>query len=799
MSAGPENVQPASTRGPVPHSDGSPGDRAADTLRQSDEFLRQLVDSVHGVVVYDTELRYALWNSYMQEISGLSEAEVLGNRPSELFPWARDAGVEEVVRQALGGSIAVVDDVRFEFPKTGRQGWSSVRYYPLRDRSNRVIGAIGNVIDTTAWHLARQERDRLAQIIEETTDLVGIADPEGRIQYINPGGRRMLGLGAKEDLSKREVPSLHAPATVGHLVNVIFPTVMREGVWRGESNLLAADGREIPVSQVVLAHRSRAGELEYMSTVVRDLTEIQQAARALGESEELARVAFAAAHIGGFDWQVASDHARFFGNMMALFGRPANEEHKNFAEFLMSVHPDDRLRVKDAVRQSQESGRDYEIEFRTVWPDGSVHWLAERAVVYHDANGTPMRMVGVTLDIDERKRSEAQREQLDTRVQEAQKLETLGTLAGGVAHDFNNLLQVILSNAALLRLRSGSSPDVRTCLDQIETATQQASELTGQLLAYAGKGRVVVEVVDVTTLVLEMSKLLEVSLLKSAVIQAQFPPGIPSVDGDPSQLRQVVMNLLLNAAEALPDARGVIRVGTGNLRLSTRELSQMSIGAGLPEGSYTYFEVCDTGCGMTPEVSAKIFDPFFTTKNKGRGLGLAAVLGIVRGHRGALQVESAPGLGTILRVFLPASSGTAAQRTSAPQEIAAATRMCGTVLVVDDEPAIRKSATLLLQALGFKVLTAGDGREAIDRFQENQNSISAVILDLTMPHVSGAEAFRELRQMRGDLPILITSGYAEEDIVGQFRESGPVSFIQKPYRGSDLLSRLLGVLNPART
>lgn len=799
MPAGPENVLPDVARGPASHNSGSPGDRAADTLRQSEEFLRQLVDSVHGVVVYDTELRYALWNSYMQEISGLSEAEVIGRRPSELFPWAQVARVEEVVSRALAGSVATNDGVRFYFPRTGREGWSTVRYYPLRDRAQRVIGAIGNVIDTTAWHLARQERDRLAQIIEETTDLVGIADPQGKIQYINPGGRRMLGLGEQEDLSTRDVPTLHSPANVDHLVNVVIPTVMQEGVWRGESTLLAADGREIPVSQVVLAHRSRTGELEYLSTVVRDLTEIQQAARALGESEELARVAFEAAHIGAFDWHVSRDRARFFGNMMALFGRTATEEHKNFAEFLNSVHPDDRQRVADAVRQSLATGRDYEIEFRTLWPDGSVHWLAERAVVYQDSQGAPLRMVGVTLDIDERKRSEAQREQLDTRVQEAQKLETLGTLAGGVAHDFNNLLQVILSNAALLRLRSGPAPELRTCLDQIETATHQASELTGQLLAYAGKGRVVVEVVDLSSLVLEMSKLLEVSLLKSAVIQAQFPVGIPPVDGDPSQLRQVVMNLLLNAAEALPDARGVIRVGTGNLRLSTSELSQMSIGAGLPEGSYTYFEVCDTGCGMTPEVSSKIFDPFFTTKNKGRGLGLAAVLGIVRGHRGALQVESAPGLGTIVRVFLPASSGTPAQRPLRPPEIAAGDGMRGTVLVVDDELAIRKSATLLLEALGFKVLTAGDGREAIERFQAEQNSISAVILDLTMPHVSGAEAFRELRQIRSDLPILITSGYAEEDIVGQFKDSGPVSFIQKPYRGSELLSRLLGVLNPART
>ena len=401
---------------------------------------------------------------------------------------------------------------------------------------------------------------------------------------------------------------------------------------------------------------------------------------------------------------------------------------------------------------------------------------------------------------------ERDRMDLDARVQQVQKLETLGTLAGGVAHDFNNLLQAILGNASIIRLHTGirlhagirqhagSSSAVENSLEQIEIACRRASELTNQLLAYAGKGKFVLEKVDVSQLAIEMSKLLVASLPRKPRLLGQFASGLPAVEGDPTQLRQVLMNLVINAAESLPENNGVIRLSTGAVDLTADELAGLLLGNDLPPGDYIYFEVCDTGCGMTEEIRSRIFDPFFTTKQNGRGLGLAAVLGIVRGHRGALQVHSEAGSGTLFRVLFPASKKPVASRPAAPRQPSRAAQTCGTILVVDDEAAIRNSAKFLLESLGFAVLTACDGLEAVETFKTMQAEISAVLLDLTMPKMSGAEAFRELRCVRPDVPILVISGYSEEETVQQFQEAELVGFIQKPYRGSELRTKLLEVL-----
>jgi CheY-like chemotaxis protein len=291
-----------------------------------------------------------------------------------------------------------------------------------------------------------------------------------------------------------------------------------------------------------------------------------------------------------------------------------------------------------------------------------------------------------------------------------------------------------------------------------------------------------------------MSNLLEASLPKNARTFGQFPAELPAVKGDPTQLRQLAMNLIMNAADSLPDGAGTIRLATGLADLSSEKLSRLISGAGLAAGRYVYIEVCDTGCGMTEEVKSKLFDPFFSTKGQGRGLGLAAVLGIVRGHQGALQVDSESGSGTVVRVFLPASERTVTLQPSAPHKNRIGQTGPATILVVDDVPAVLDSARLLLESMGFSVLTAGDGLEAVDIFRTRSAEIGAVLLDLSMPAMPGADVFRELRSLRPDAPILLTSGYSEEEAVQAFQEKGLAGFIQKPYRTEDLRAKLSAVL-----
>jgi len=399
------------------------------------------------------------------------------------------------------------------------------------------------------------------------------------------------------------------------------------------------------------------------------------------------------------------------------------------------------------------------------------------------------QQVGIDLEA-----ANLEAENLETRVQQAQKLETLGTLAGGVAHDFNNLLQAILGNASLIREHPGLAADVQESLEQIEIACRRAGELNNLLLAYAGKGRFVLGAVDLSQLALEMSKLLAASLPRRPQLLGHFAPGLPSIEGDPTQLRQVLMNLVLNAAESLPESGGVIRLSTGQVDLTADDLAGLLLGHDLPPGTYTFCEVCDTGSGMTEEVRSRIFDPFFTTKQQGRGLGLAAVLGIVRGHQGSLQVDSEPGSGTVVRVLFPACREAPQGDITAPHQQPAVKASAGTILVVDDEQAIRNSARLLLESLGFAVLTAGDGLEALATFKAERAEISAVLLDLSMPRMSGVEFLRDLRQVRPDVPILVSSGHSEIESVQQIQDAGPIGFIQKPYRGNELRAKLYELL-----
>ena len=392
-------------------------------------------------------------------------------------------------------------------------------------------------------------------------------------------------------------------------------------------------------------------------------------------------------------------------------------------------------------------------------------------------------------EIAERKRAEDERRAMETQVRQAQKLESLGVLAGGIAHDFNNLLEGILGNAGLALEDLPPAAPARRRVERIVKAAQRAADMTRQLLAYSGKGRFFVEPIDLTQLVHEMAQLLKVSLSKKASLKLNLCRSLPAIEADAAQIRQVVMNLITNASEALGEQAGQIALRTGAVQCDPASLADCLMGEGLPKGPYVYVEVADTGCGMDNETLAKIFDPFFTTKFTGRGLGLAAVLGIVRGHCGALKVQSQPGQGTTFRVLFPASTKPASSEPKAPQSCEAL-RGAGAVLVADDEEVVSSLARDVLERAGFKVFTAADGRQTIEIFRRHAGDIVAVLLDLTMPHLSGSEALDEIRRIRSDVPVILSSGYGEEEAVKRLGAKGLAGFIQKPYLPPELLAKM---------
>ena len=425
------------------------------------------------------------------------------------------------------------------------------------------------------------------------------------------------------------------------------------------------------------------------------------------------------------------------------------------------------------------------------------HLQVDALDIVWDAHWYPMGgdlYLHYAFDITEKVRAEEERRKLEAQIQHAQKFESMGVLAGGVAHDFNNLLTSILGNASLARKELSPASPARESLEEIETASQRAAELCRQMLAYAGKGKFVIEPVGLNELVEEMAHLLEVSISKKAVLKYDFTDNLPAVEADATQIRQVIMNLITNASEALGEESGTIKIATGIKKCTREFLRGIYLGKELPEGEYFCLEVADTGCGMDEETLAKMFDPFFTTKFTGRGLGLAAALGIVRGHKGAIRVSSKPGRGTTFKIFFPASDRLA---KPAEKEFAAVEQGwtgSGTILLVDDERGIRRLGKRILEDFGFAVLVAANGREAVRMFQEHKNEIVLVLLDLTMPKMSGDEAFQEIRQIKSDARVILSSGYMEEDAVVRFAGRGLAGFLQKPYNSQVLEKKIREIL-----
>ena len=410
-------------------------------------------------------------------------------------------------------------------------------------------------------------------------------------------------------------------------------------------------------------------------------------------------------------------------------------------------------------------------------------------------DNAPRLLLAVT-DITERKWAEEKRLQLERQMQQSQKLESLGVLAGGIAHDFNNLLAIILGNASLALDELSPSSPARQSLWAIEQTSLRAAELCRQMLAYSGKGRFVMENVQLSDLISGMTSLLKASISKKAVLNLNLnlSKPLPLLRGDPNQLRQVVMNLIINASEALGDHTGAIAVSTGVIDCSREALARLHGGEeNLSEGPYVWLEVADTGGGMSPEVQQRIFEPFFTTKFTGRGLGLPAVLGIVRGHRGVLKLETRAGEGTSFTVLFPALALESTPWLSGATE-ASNRRQSGLILLVDDEESVRVLGVRMLERLGFQALTAANGREALELFRTRRGEIALVLLDLTTPELNGEETVQELRRLDPKIPIVMSSGYAESEIVSRFADQRLAGFLQKPYTMTALLECLRGAL-----
>ena len=633
----------------------------------------------------------------------------------------------------------------------------------------------------------RRPRVDLRRLLDHTTDVIILMDSALRVVFVNQTLRPMFGR-APETLLGKNVHQIGLPLELSRSWDGILCEVLATGEPRQLelSPLLARAPNGTPrhYSAHLSPARGQSGSVTGVVFVSRDITELyrvneslQQAERSLRESE--ARYRSVVEDQTEIVSRVLPDGTLTFVNDVycRFFGK--SREEILGSRWHPTAHPEDLPRIEEGLALLAPESSVVSIENRVYDGAGRERWMEFVNRGFFDLTGRLLEIQAVGRDITLRKQLESERQIL-----EAQKMDSLGMLAGGIAHDFNNLLTGILGSAALARNEIEGHCEAHVHLDRIEMATQRAAELCRQLLAYAGKGRLTSEPVELSYLIQDVLSLLKMTISKKAVLHLELTPGLPPFVGDPTQIRQILMNLVINASDAIGNKSGLIIISTGLVRGDRAYLDEYRSSQPLPEADYVYLEVRDNGCGMSAETRARIFEPFFTTKFTGRGLGLAAVLGIVRSHKAGIKVYSELGKGSSFKMLFPCTPGSAA--TAQPAGRFARYRGHGKVLVVDDEESVRAVTARILETFGFQVVLAEDGRDALLKLELHPD-LRFILMDLTMPHLSGEEALRYVRGMHRDLPIILMSGYSPEELQLRFGGKGFAGFLQKPFRPSDMM------------
>ena len=619
--------------------------------------------------------------------------------------------------------------------------------------------------------------------VEETGEIIGS----------NRGGIRLLGAEYEEDLLKHNIQRF-----IPDWCEWIKKLGQKEEIKTDDVREIEIEnlkGEKIP-TEFIIGHFLLASRSFYM-VFLRDIRWRKQAIETIKRAEERYKELFENANDIVYTHDLTGRFTSLNKAGVAITGYSL-EEALNMNVFDI-LAPEYHEEVKERIRKKLEGAPPTKYEVEIIAKDGHKIPLEISTRVIFE-KGKPVGIQGIARDITDRKKAEEERKRLEQQILHAQKLESLGILAGGIAHDYNNILVGILGNAGLALARLPKDSPIRTYLKRIEESAQRAAELTNQMLAYSGKGVITTRPLNLSRLINEMKPLFSAIVSKKATVEYNYPDNLPPIYGDAIQLHQVLMNLITNASEALGESPGKIVIQIKVVDLSQEHIKESYFLEPVEPGKYICLEVSDTGCGMSKEMITKIFDPFFSTKFAGRGLGLASVLGIVRGHKGTINVCSEPGKGTCFKVYFPISEKIKEEKTGREEEqkghekgMGETDKTSSTVLLVDDEEGVLEVANEALTKFGYRTILARNGKEALELFNQHKNELTAVILDLTMPELDGFEVFQEIKKIDNNIPIILCSGFPEKDINQKFGEVKPSGFIQKPYRPIDLIKLLQNV------
>ncbi|MEO8678287.1 MAG: PAS domain-containing protein [Vicinamibacterales bacterium] len=743
--------------------------------------------TLDGILVVDDQSRVVSFNRRFGQMWGISD-EILSARADTLLL--------DSVRQKLVNPDQFMEQVRQLYDRRDVESHDEValidgrtfdRYSaPMRDADGRYYGRVWYFRDVTEAKQAeaalRQERDR-AQRYLDTADVILLAlNADGLVTLINRKGCDLLGWSEAELIGQNWVDRC-LPARIRPALTQKLKDLLGGDLSVIENPILTRDGRELLIEWRSRVLRDDTGRVTGTFSSGTDITEQHAAVEALRVAEERMRFALQSADVGIWDMDYATGVLQWSETLEAQYGLKPGTFGGTFDAFMAFVHPNDRHSLLETLGTAMKAGSDFSLQNRAVWPDGTVRWLSGAGRILLGEDGKPVRGVGISLDI-------TSRHLLENQYHQAQKMEAMGRLAGGVAHDFNNLLTVILGYCELLLADRDPDAAARADIMQIQKAGGHAASLTRQLLAFSRKQLIEPTLLDLSTVVGDMRAMLVRLIGEDVKVTVNTPEAVALVKADRGQVEQVVMNLAVNARDAMPHG-GTLTIGTANVTLDDQYAATH---LDVKPGPYVALTVTDTGTGMTPEVQARLFEPFFTTKGpgKGTGLGLATVHGIVAQSGGSVGIDTQTGRGTSFTVYFPSAD---------PRDVVPAARQLPrprggseTVLVVEDADGLRELTQRLLQRQGYTVLTAANADEAL-RLSEQHPSIDLILTDVVMPGASGPALIKQITGRRPGLKVIYMSGYTEDSITHHGVLKPGIAFLHKPFTSQTLGDKIREVLD----
>jgi len=753
------------------------------------------------------------------EASPVETTAILEADPTQLSQMLSDRSIPfikpetgdafwEAVKQSARNLTPLQTEIHTRGILTGREIWTRIQAVPHREADGSTVWK-GMLFEATDFRLAQERLWKAYQQLSSHMDNSPLAVVEwegggGRVLRWSQQATRLFGWTAAEVVGRSLFDFTFVHPDDAERIGVLMRDMVERRTLRSQAfnRNLTKDGRVLTCEWYNSVVFDERGQVLTVLSLGLDVSERVEAEKALSRNEGLLRAAAEAADMFVWEWDLATHRIAYSIDFATYFGLPGGVDYENPDLAGAATHPQDEPRVRqefDAVLAKDSSFR---FQFRGSAPaaDGGERWFVSRGQVVRDDSGAPQRILAVTYDVTGRKRAEEEKATFERQLQESQKLEMLGVLAGGLAHDFNNLLTIVLGNASLTRKALPKNAPSHENLDLIETACQRAANLCRQMLAYAGRGQVCLAKLDVNRLIRDSEGLLRMSADKRVRIDTTLHNPLPTIRADESQVRQVLMNLVMNAAEAVAtEGGGRVFVRTGVVTIHETD-SHLGYQTPPTAGDYVYLDVADNGSGMTEGVKSRIFDPFFTTKFAGRGLGLPATLGIVRAHKGFIRVDSMPGRGTLVRVLWP----TRDEPLPTPRPLilsgsrhkALPKREHGVALIVDDEIFVREVVASSLDEMGFETLVADDGLAAWDLFEKHKARLRIAVIDLIMPSMGGGELAEKIRTSDPAFPIILISGFCDRAATGPVRGTGPTLFVQKPFRPEELMAAAHEVLHP---